>query len=235
MQTNLVINSITLFVVILILSLGIFSCSSDTQTQEEVLNIKTPAELAAEAAVAAEAEKARLVAEQAATEAAEKEKQAAEAAAAKAAAEKLAAEAAAATAKRQRIEAERKRIEAEKLAAAKIAEAERRKREAEANRKRLERERKKNACQCPPRTFRSRSDHTWVEFRLPRGTNKLQIQIPGGAHNKYVFPKCNRVHWSDLTFRCDCGRWKKIKGDWDADAWCHGSKGNSPYVFVGEH
>lgn len=90
-------------------------------------------------------------------------------------------------------------------------------------------------CRCRPRTFRSRSDHTWVEFRLPEAPRNQVIQIPGGSYNKYVFPKCNRVHWTDLTFKCVCGNWKRTKGDWDADAWCHGSPGNSPYVKVGVH
>lgn len=94
---------------------------------------------------------------------------------------------------------------------------------------------KENNCNCAPKTFRSVSDHTWVEFRLPKGNLNQSINIGGGAYNKYVFPKCNRVHWTDLKFTCDPNSctWKKTSGSWDADALCHGSKGSSPYVFVG--
>lgn len=101
----------------------------------------------------------------------------------------------------------------------------------------LEKVAKAKACQCSPKTFRSRSDHTWVEFRLPKASKNKVIRIKGGAHNKYVFPKCNRVRWSNLTFKCNPSscRWQKTSGDWDADAFCHGDKGNSPYVFVGTH
>ena len=87
---------------------------------------------------------------------------------------------------------------------------------------------------CPARTFRSVSAHSWVEFRLPAATRGRVIEIPGGAYNKYVFPKCNRVHWSDLSFFCGSnGQWTRTKGSWDSDALCHGSKGSSPYVAVG--
>jgi len=90
-------------------------------------------------------------------------------------------------------------------------------------------------CNCPPKTFRVSSHHSWAEFRLPQGTGNQTINIKGGAYNKYKFPKCNRVRWSDLEFVCNPSscNWEKVKGDWDADANCHGSKGNSPYVFVG--
>ena len=93
-----------------------------------------------------------------------------------------------------------------------------------------------NGCGCGPQTFRSVSDHTWVEFRLPQGTSSQTINIPAGAHNKYVFPKCNRVWWDNLTFKCNAStcQWERSAGKWDADAWCTGSPGNSPYVFVGE-
>jgi len=96
---------------------------------------------------------------------------------------------------------------------------------------------KEQKCKCGSRTFRSRSHHTWVEFRLPKNSKDGRvIKIQKGAHNKYVFPKCNRVRWTNLTFKCYCGTWKKVSGDWDADAFCHGTtKRNSPYVFVGEH
>ena len=91
------------------------------------------------------------------------------------------------------------------------------------------------ASTCAPRTFRSNSQHTWVEFRLREGSEGQTIKIPGGAYNKYVFPKCNRVWWTSLTFSCKPdGSWQKTSGDWDADAWCHGYKGTSPYVFTGD-
>ncbi len=87
---------------------------------------------------------------------------------------------------------------------------------------------------CRPRVFRSASEHTWVEFRLPQGSEGQVIKIPGGAYNKYVFPRCNRVWWSDLTFSCgSTGTWEKTQGNWDADALCTGSPGSSPYVATG--
>lgn len=91
-------------------------------------------------------------------------------------------------------------------------------------------------CACAAQTFRSVSDHTWVEFRLPTGSSGQTINIPGGAHNKYVFPKCNRVWWDNLSFKCNTStcQWEKTTGRWDADALCTGSPGNSPYVFVGD-
>jgi len=87
---------------------------------------------------------------------------------------------------------------------------------------------------CSPKTFRTVSAKTWAEFRLPKKREGSTITVKGGAYNKYVFPKCNRVHWSDLTFYCDGKKgWKKTKGKWGSDALCHGSKGKSPYVAVG--
>ncbi len=90
-------------------------------------------------------------------------------------------------------------------------------------------------CSCLGKTFRTQSDHSWAEFRMPPAIVGQVIKIKGGAYNKYVFPKCNRVTWTDLTFRCDprtC-TWVKDRGNWDADALCHGSPGNSLYVKVG--
>ena len=91
-------------------------------------------------------------------------------------------------------------------------------------------------CGCSPQTFRSVSDHTWVEFRLPQGNVNQTISIPAGAHNKYVFPKCNRVWWDNLSFTCNTKtcQWERTSGKWDADGLCHGTPGNSPYVVVGE-
>src|SRR5262249_25157078 len=88
---------------------------------------------------------------------------------------------------------------------------------------------------CSPRVFRVASEHSWAEFRLPQGTEGLIIQIPGGAYNKYVFPKCNRVWWDDLNFTCgSAGVWERTRGNWDADVLCTGSPGPSPYVAVGD-
>ncbi len=87
---------------------------------------------------------------------------------------------------------------------------------------------------CRPRTFRTVSAKTWAEFRLPSKLKGSIIAIKGGAYNRYVFPKCNRVKWSDLRFMClKNGEWLKTGGSWGADALCHGSKGNSKYVFTG--
>ncbi len=87
---------------------------------------------------------------------------------------------------------------------------------------------------CSPRVFRSVSERSWVEFRLPQGREGQVIKIPGGAYNNYVFPKCNRVWWSDLTFSCgSTGTWEKTQGNWDADALCNSSGSASPYVFTG--
>ena len=93
----------------------------------------------------------------------------------------------------------------------------------------------RTACNCSAKTFRSISDHSWVEFRLPQGLGDQTIDIPGGAYNHYVFPKCNRVHWNDLQFKCNPNscNWEKASGSWGADGLCHGSPGSSPYVVVG--
>jgi hypothetical protein len=87
---------------------------------------------------------------------------------------------------------------------------------------------------CSPRVFRSVSEHSWVEFRLPQGREGQVISISGGAYNKYVFPSCNRVWWDDLSFSCgSTGTWEKTRGNWGADGLCHGSPGSSPYVATG--
>lgn len=87
---------------------------------------------------------------------------------------------------------------------------------------------------CPAKTYRVTSAHSWAEFRLPAKRKGTIIDIPGGAYNKYASAKCNRVRWSDLQFYCSSsGVWQKAKGSWGSDALCHGSKGNSPYVFTG--
>ncbi len=91
------------------------------------------------------------------------------------------------------------------------------------------------ACNCAEKTFRTQSDHSWAEFRLPVAKAGEIIKIKEGAYNKYVYPKCNRVWWSNLIFSCnpDSCEWERIEGKWDADAFCHGFPGDSPYVKVG--
>jgi len=74
-----------------------------------------------------------------------------------------------------------------------------------------------------------------VEFRLPEGREAQTISIPAGAHNKYVFPACNRVWWDDLKFACSKNTgWKLAQGKYDADAYCTGTPGSSPYVAFGD-
>ncbi|MEP0518859.1 MAG: hypothetical protein ABJO09_09585 [Hyphomicrobiales bacterium] len=88
---------------------------------------------------------------------------------------------------------------------------------------------------CQAQTIsRSQSDHSWVRFNLPAGQADQTIRIPGGAYNKYVFPKCNRVHWNDHTYQCRAGSWIHTGGQAGADALCHGGPPNSPYVQVGD-
>ncbi|GJM32573.1 MAG: hypothetical protein DHS20C18_15740 [Saprospiraceae bacterium] len=104
---------------------------------------------------------------------------------------------------------------------------------AEANIKALETQK---ICHCPPKTFRTVSDHTWAEFRMPKAKMGSVIQIPEGVKNKYVFPKCNRTWWTNLVFSCDPNscRWERISGNWDSDALCHGGFTPNKYLFVGE-
>jgi virginiamycin B lyase len=88
---------------------------------------------------------------------------------------------------------------------------------------------------CAPRVFRNVSHRSWVEFQLPPAREFEAIVIPAGAYNNYVLPACNRVWWDTLGFVCtaDSG-WKLMFGRYDADAFCHGSPGNSPYVEYGD-
>ena len=96
---------------------------------------------------------------------------------------------------------------------------------------------KSTTFECPARTFRKQSDHSFVEFRLPsssQGKTK-RITVNSGAHNKYGSAKCNRVWWSDLTFVCQNRVWTREGGDWGADGLCHGSyNGASPFVHLGD-
>ena len=88
---------------------------------------------------------------------------------------------------------------------------------------------------CASRVFRSESEHTWVEFRLPQASLGFAIKVPAGAYNKYVFPKCNRVWWDEITFSCvSTGVWERLQGNWGADALCHGSPSSSPYLATGD-
>lgn len=87
---------------------------------------------------------------------------------------------------------------------------------------------------CRARTWRTVSDETWAEFRMPRSTAGTVHTIKGGGYYKYVFPKCNRVTWTDLRFSCGLnGKWT-FKGSWDADAGCIDSNTNQTYLYVGE-
>lgn len=86
---------------------------------------------------------------------------------------------------------------------------------------------------CRGRTFSTKSEHSWAEFRLPNSKLGTQIEIAGGAYNNYVFPKCNRVTWTDLRFTCSGnGTWSHT-GSWDADALCHDSNTSQRYLAVG--
>lgn len=91
-----------------------------------------------------------------------------------------------------------------------------------------------NAPSCSAKTInRAQSDHTWVKFELPTGTSGQTIKIPGGAYTKYVFPKCNRVHWNDHTYQCKNGSWTQTRGEAGADILCHGGPPSSEFVKVG--
>jgi len=91
-------------------------------------------------------------------------------------------------------------------------------------------------CFCPAITFRNESQESWVEFRLPEGNANNVIEIGPGAYNNFVFPKCYRVSWTKLAFRCNASscEWEKISGDWGKDSWCYSSKSKSKLVFTGD-
>ncbi|GKS68581.1 hypothetical protein W03_05850 [Nitrosomonas sp. PY1] len=87
---------------------------------------------------------------------------------------------------------------------------------------------------CSARTYRTESDASWAEFRLPGSAAGTVIKITGGAYNHYVFPKCNRVTWTDLAFTCgNDGQWTHT-GSWDADAYCTSSNTSQSYLAVGD-
>ncbi|MCR9285786.1 MAG: hypothetical protein NXI23_00200 [Bacteroidetes bacterium] len=91
-------------------------------------------------------------------------------------------------------------------------------------------------CGCAPKTFRAKNGATWAEFRMPKAVAGMTVNIPEGVHNKYVFPKCNRVWWTNLTFTCNPNscNWERISGTWDSDALCHGGRTPHKYLFVGD-
>ena len=88
---------------------------------------------------------------------------------------------------------------------------------------------------CAPRTFLNRSAHSSVQFSLPGGRKGEAVIIPAGAHNHYVFPACNRVVWDDLVFVCMPTKvWVLAGGKYDADAYCTGTPGRSPYTSISD-
>jgi len=88
---------------------------------------------------------------------------------------------------------------------------------------------------CGARIFRDVSNHSWVDFKMPAGSEGQTISVPAGAYNHYVLPACNRVYWSDLQFTChQSSGWTLTQGKYDADAACTGSPGSSPYVSWGD-
>ncbi len=88
---------------------------------------------------------------------------------------------------------------------------------------------------CSPRMFFNRSAHSSVSFLLPGGRAGEKVTIPSGAHNNYVFPACNRVWWDNLTFSCGASKvWTLTQGKYDADAYCTGSPGRSPYTSISD-
>ncbi|CAN8075987.1 unnamed protein product [Agarophyton chilense] len=87
---------------------------------------------------------------------------------------------------------------------------------------------------CSAKTFRTQSDKTWAEFRLPRATVGTIISFKGGAYYRYSFPKCHRATWTDLRFTCGSTHvWEKVQGSWNADAWCSSSNTNQDYLATG--
>ena len=90
-------------------------------------------------------------------------------------------------------------------------------------------------CLCPEIVFRNESEKSWVEFRLPEGSGNEIIHIKHGAYNNLVLPRCYRVTWSDLVFKCNISncKWEKVSGYWDVDSWCFSSNTNGEYIFTG--
>jgi hypothetical protein len=86
---------------------------------------------------------------------------------------------------------------------------------------------------CQAESFRNQSHHSYVDFNLPTMVAGSYIDIKEGQYNNYVFPKCNRVWWTDLTFTCIDGSWTRTRGDWNADGLCHGSAEGGRYHTFG--
>ncbi len=87
---------------------------------------------------------------------------------------------------------------------------------------------------CAAKTFSTESAASYANFALPASATGTDIKFVGGAYNHYVFPKCNRVTWTDLVFTCGGdGQWIK-NGTLDADAWCTASNTAQPYLTVGD-
>jgi hypothetical protein len=91
-----------------------------------------------------------------------------------------------------------------------------------------------SSASCREKIFTVKSDASYAQFVLPARPAQETITVAAGAYNKYKFPKCNRVWWSDLTFKCEDGIWQRRSGEWNADGLCHGDAGQSPYVRVGD-
>ncbi len=88
---------------------------------------------------------------------------------------------------------------------------------------------------CAPVSLRNRSAHSSVQFDLPWANVNDRIRIPAGAHNRYVFPACNRVWWDNLVFTCTAAKtWKLTEGRYDADAYCTGSPRKNFYMWISD-
>jgi hypothetical protein len=87
---------------------------------------------------------------------------------------------------------------------------------------------------CKATQARGDSEHSYAVVSLPESRAGAQIVVKAGAYNRYVFPKCNRVTWTDLAFVCGGdGRWSG-SGKFDADAFCTNANTNQPYLTVGD-
>ncbi len=87
---------------------------------------------------------------------------------------------------------------------------------------------------CPAQSWATYSDASYARFNMPTSKAGTIIKIKGGAYNHYVFPKCNRATWTDLSFSCGTnGKWT-YTGSWDADALCHDSNTTQTYLEVGK-
>lgn len=94
---------------------------------------------------------------------------------------------------------------------------------------------------CATRTFLTRSAHSSVQWTLPSAKASSYMTVKAGAHNRYVFPACNRVFWSDLKFTCQATgnsampyQWRLVSGTFDSDAYCTGSPGSNFYQSISD-